>query len=331
MNDPDRWKRRSRTIPLMLGATALGLVLSPVLLAGAVLADLARARWRLPTVRVAMFGLQYGINDSVEIVLAPLLWLRAGFGTRLHTPASVARHDRLQQWSIGVLARRAERLLGLRIELEPGADVALTPGPVIVLCRHVNVVDASLPALLYQNRGLRSRGVIMAELLADPGFDLIYARTGSVFIPRDNGPEAVSMVRTLAPHVDSDTAVVIFPEGRLFRRDVLERSMTRLGEREPERASRLATLRHVLPPRPGGVAALLDTVPADVVVMAHVGLDRYGSFAQLARSVPLHEPIRVAAWRIPVADIPVERAARVEWLDDQWLRVDRWVDGHVGG
>jgi hypothetical protein len=185
-----RWKRRSRTVPLMLAATAGSVLASPVILVVAAAVDLARFRFRLPTVRVALFLLQYAVNDSVEIVLAPLYWVRAGFGTRLDRPASIKRHQRLQAWSIGLLARRAERLLGIRIEIDEASVAALGPCPAVVLCRHVSIVDASLPALLYQRLGWRTRGVIMAELLADPGFDLIYGRTGSVFIPRDNGPEA---------------------------------------------------------------------------------------------------------------------------------------------
>ena len=35
---------------------------------------------------------------------------------------------------------------------------ALAPGPVIVLCRLVNIVDASLSTLLYQRLGYRTRG-----------------------------------------------------------------------------------------------------------------------------------------------------------------------------
>lgn len=320
-----RWRRRARTIPLMLAVTAIGVLASPAILAAAVVVDLAKRRVRLPTVRVALFLLQYAVNDSVEIVLAPVYWLLAGFGTRLAQPASVARHDRLQRWSIGVLARRAERLLGLRLELDPASSAALTPGPVIVLCRHVNIVDASLPALLYLRRAYRTRGVIMAELLADPGFDLIYARTGSVFIPRDNGPEAVAMVGEMGASIDSATAVVIFPEGRLFRPDRLERAMARLVLQNPDRAARLHSLAHVLPPRPGGVLALLASVPADVVVITHAGLDRYPSFAQLVKAVPLGDPIRVHAWRVPREQIPVGDAERIEWLDEQWLRADQWV------
>lgn len=321
-----RWKRRVRSIPLMLVVTIAGVLASPLLLAAAVLNDIVRARRRLPTARTILFLLQYGVNDCIEILLAPIYWVLAGFGTRLEKPTSIARHDRLQAWSIDVLARRAEQLLGLRIELDDASTAALTPGPVIVLCRHVNLFDASLPTLIYQRLGYRTRGVIMAELLADPGFDLIYARTGSVFIPRDNGPEAVARVRSMNHDLDPTTAVVIFPEGRLFRPDRRERATERLGTQNPGRAARLAALRHVLPPRPGGVLALLDAIAGDVVVIAHHGLDRYASFSALARAAPLDEPIRVTAWRIPADKIPVDAIDRIAWLDDQWLAVDAWID-----
>ena len=321
-----RWKRRVRTIPAMLAITAAGVVASPLILAVAAVVDIVKRRFRMPTVRVALFVLQYALNDSIEIVLAPVYWVRAGFGMTLDRPPSLRRHERLQQWSLDVMVRRAERLLGLRIEIDPESMRALCPGPVIVFCRHVNIVDASLPSVLYQRLGYRSRGAIMAELLADPGFDLLYGRTGSVFIPRDNGSEARTMLRHLSEGIDSKTAVVVFPEGRLFRPGRLQRSMTRLAQENPVRAARLAPLGHVLPPRPGGVLALLDAIPtADVVVIAHSGLDGFGSFAELAKAVPLGEPIRVTAWRVPTAEIPDGDTERIQWLDEQWLRVDHWV------
>ncbi len=325
-----RWKRRARTIPAMLGVTALGVIGSPLIVVGCVVLDLVRRRHRLPTLRVTLFVLQYVINDSVEIVLAPVYWVMAGMGTRLDRPASIRRHERLQRWSIAVLARRAERLLGVRVDIDDASVAALGPGPVIVLCRHVNIVDASLPTLLYQRLGYRSRGVIMAEMLADPGFDLIYARTGSVFIPRDNGPEALEMVRGLGDSIDATTAVVIFPEGRLFRADRLERAMARLGTDHPGRADRLGPLAHVLPPRPGGVLTLLHELPGtDVVVIAHAGLDRFGSFSELAAAVPLADPIRVQAWRIAAADVPNDPLDQIAWLDTTWRRVDEWIGEHL--
>jgi 1-acyl-sn-glycerol-3-phosphate acyltransferase len=322
-----RWKRRARTVPAMLAITAAGILLCPILALVAATADVARRRYRLPTVRLLIFFLQYAINDSAEILLAPIYWLLAGFGRTLSHPRSVRRHERLQAWSLEVLARRAERYLGLRLEIGPESSAVLRPGPVIVMCRHVNLVDASLPTLLYQRLGYRTRGVIMAELLADPGFDLIYGRTGSVFIPRDNGSHSREMLGRVGDGLDETSAVVIFPEGRLFRPDRLERALARLSAGNPDRAARLAGLRHVLPPRPGGVLALLEFVPgADVVVIAHTGLDRFATFRELACVVPLREPIRVVAWRVPAADIPKDDPGRTAWLDEQWIRVDAWIE-----
>jgi len=321
-----RWKRRRVTIPTMLAATAAAVALAPVLAVAAVVWDLARLRWRFPTLRVYAFCCQYLLNDSAEILAAGPLWVAAGIGTRLDRPASQRRHQRLQAWSIAVLARRAERLLGVRIEADAGLAAVLEPAPAIVVCRHVNLLDASLPSLLYQRLGYHTRGVIMAELLADPGFDLLYQRAGSVFIPRDNGPEARALVADIADQLDDRSVVVIFPEGRLFRPELLHAYLAKIAERDPARGARLAGLRHLLPPRPGGLGVLLDALPgADVVAVNHVGLDPYPTFAELAHHVPLTEPIRVTARRIARSDIPDEPEARTEWLDALWVEMDAWV------
>ena len=161
-----RWRRRSRTIPVMVGATVVGVVGLPVITVAAVVADIARGRFRFPSLRVALFLLQYGLNDCAEIVVAPVLWLWAGCGSRLSGQASMRRHEAVQAWSLTVLARRAESLLGLRVATDDEIVASLRPGPVIVLCCHVNLVDASLPSLLYLRLRYRTRGVIMAELLA---------------------------------------------------------------------------------------------------------------------------------------------------------------------
>ena len=311
----------------MLGVTCAAFAGAPILIPGAAAWDVIRMRWQLPALRTYLFVCQYVFNDTVEILAAGPLWLLADYGTTLHRPASQRRHQRLQAWSIRVVARRAAQLLGIRVATEPDIDAILTPGPAIVICRHVSLFDASLPSLLYQQLGFHTRGVIMAELLADPGFDLLYQRAGSVFIPRDNKADAATIAASITTELDERTVAVIFPEGRLFRPDVLANSLGRLAQRDPARAERLAGLRHLLPPRPGGLNALLDAAPdADVVVINHAGLDRHPTLMSIARSAPLRGSIRVTAQRISRADIPTNPEARVEWLDALWCRMDEWVD-----
>lgn len=315
-------RRRAVSIPAMLGTTIVAVFGLPWIVALAIAADVARRRSRLPMLRSYLFVLQYLVNDSVEIIAAPVFWMLAGFGRRLDGPASIRRHERLQAWSVRLLAKRAEQLLGLRIELSTGAE-NLEEGPLIVLSRHVSVVDASLPGLICQRAGLSVRGVVMAEMLADPGFDLIYQRTGSVFIARDEGPTARTQVEAMARQGSDQTAYVIFPEGRLATPSQRQRSLSRLAERAPERAGRLAGLEHLLPPRPGGVLALLDAVPdADVILLDHRGLERFPRIGQILASAPVNATIELHARRIPRSEIPADPDERVEWLDRLWLDLD---------
>jgi 1-acyl-sn-glycerol-3-phosphate acyltransferase len=323
-----RWKRRARTIPMMLGATAAAVCLLPLVLLVVGTWDVVRFRWRLPSVRLSCFVVQYMVNDTVEILLAAPLWLASGCGLAFQGQASRARYERVQAWSIRLLARRARQLLGIRFDIDPAVIDALVPGPAIVLCHHASVLDAALPSLLYQTIGFHTRGVVMAELLADPGFDLIYQHAGSVFIGRDNDPDARARVAAISTGLDSRTVAVIFPEGRLFRPHVLQRALARLGERDPERAARLAHLEHVLPPRPGGVDALLDNAPgADVVVIKHA-LDQYPTLEAFWHRLPLKNPVAVAVERVPRTDIPADPDARAKWLDQIWIELDEWLHDH---
>ncbi|MCB9386226.1 MAG: hypothetical protein H6517_00195 [Microthrixaceae bacterium] len=314
------------SIPSMLGATATAFLLAPLIAGCLIVWDTLSGRLRLPRLRLFGIALQYLFNDTVEILLSPLLWVAAGFGTRLDSPASVRRHARLQRWSIEILARRTEQLLGLRIEVV--GDAALDPAPVIVLSRHASLLDASLPALLYSGLPQYSvRGVIMSEMLSDPGFDLLYGRLGSVFINRDRGVQARTAIRALGEGLDDTSVGVICPEGRLFDPAALERALARLTESDPDRAAGLRHLRHLLPPRPGGVLALLQGAPeADVIVVMHAGFESIPSIAELARHAPLESSIEVGIERFDRADLPTDERGITEWLDQVWLRGDEWVD-----
>ncbi len=321
-----RWRRRVKTIPAMLAITTAAILWLPVLVSLAIAVDVIRLRLRLPTLRLYLFVLQYLINDSVEIIAAPIYWAMAGFGTRLGSESSIARHERLQWWSVRLLERRAGQLLGFRVEIDDRDRSVLRGGPVVVIARHLSVFDASLPSLVLHPAGFRVGGVIMAELLADPGFDLIYSRLGSVFVVRDRGAEATAEIAAMVDRLGptDDTALVIFPEGRLFREPVRDRLLTRLGQSDPVRAERLAGLTNLLPPRPGGLHTLLAAAPeADVVLIDHTGLERLRSLRDLASVVPIDWPIRVRLQRIARAEISDDLDGFTAWLDDLWLDLDQ--------
>ena len=94
-------------------------------------------------------------------------------------------------------------------------------------------------------------------------------------------------------------------------------------------AQRAERWQHVLAPRPGGLLAALDAAPeADVVLVAHTGLDHLVTVADLWRALPMDKRIVMRWWQVPRAEIPTDRDARIDWLFDWWERIDGWVDAN---
>jgi len=94
-------------------------------------------------------------------------------------------------------------------------------------------------------------------------------------------------------------------------------------ERMARRAERMT---HVLAPRPGGLLAALDAAPdADVVLVAHTGLDHMLTVRDVWRELPMDKVIVMRWWQVPREEIPSEREARIEWLFGWWERIDAWI------
>ncbi len=86
-------------------------------------------------------------------------------------------------------------------------------------------------------------------------------------------------------------------------------------------------LRHTLPPRLGGPLGLLQRNPGlDVVFCAHTGFEGAATFRDLLGGALVRREVQVAFWRVPFAQIPLERDARAQWLYQHWRRIDDWID-----
>ncbi|MFM7735914.1 MAG: lysophospholipid acyltransferase family protein [Alphaproteobacteria bacterium] len=318
-----RWRRRAVTLPGFLVATVLAIALSPALLAAALLVDLFRSP-SLPTVRLVLLALVYLVCESVGIVASLFLWLGS-----IGDPERRLRwfHALQDEWAAAIFAA-GRRIFGLRVEVE-GED-ALRPGPLVLLSRHASLVDTMLPAVHVARRhGLRLRWVLKQELLWDPCLDVVGHVLPNVFVRRgsDDAAREIEAVRSLARDLGPGEGVLIYPEGTRFSPPVLGRALRSLAGADPERAERLGGLRHVLPPRPGGTLAVLEACPpADVVVLAHVGLDGAARLGDVWRGSLVGRRIRVCFRRIAGGEIPASAAERRRWLDAQWLALDEWVD-----
>jgi hypothetical protein len=134
-------------------------------------------------------------------------------------------------------------------------------------------------------------------------------------------------IRRLASTLGPTGALVIFPEGGNFTPSRRRRGIRRLEERERfDEARRARGMANLLPPRSGGAFAAIDSAPdADVIFVAHTGLDDLITVGDVWRALPMEQVIKARWWRVPAAEVPRERAEVVAWLFDWWERIDEWI------
>lgn len=309
----------------------IGLVLAtallPLLLVGALLVDAFRAiteRKPAMALRLVAFGWIYLIVETGGLIALFGVWLLSGFGHN---------RDRMSDWTwrfqqvwVGSLLDAVKLLFGLQI-VDEGAEV-LRPGPVIVLIRHASIVDNLLPsALVAARERIRLRYVLKRELLSEPCLDVAGQRLKNYFVRRGTG-EAVERERIgeLARGMGSDDGLLLYPEGTRFTAERRQRALEKIAERDPARAARLEPIEFLLPPKVGGLLAVLGQAPqADVVLMIHQGFDGLRLISDIWDGALVGRKIHVRFTRLAHDQIPLGQEQQVEWLDRLWLEADRWV------
>jgi 1-acyl-sn-glycerol-3-phosphate acyltransferase len=137
----------------------------------------------------------------------------------------------------------------------------------------------------------------------------------------------IDEIRRLAAGLGPTGALVIFPEGGNFTPSRWRKGIRRLEEsRRTEEARRARNMANLLPPRSGGAFAAIDSAPtADVIFVAHTGLDDLVTVGDVWRALPMEQVIRVQWWRVPADQVPRERDEVIRWLYDWWERIDAWI------
>jgi 1-acyl-sn-glycerol-3-phosphate acyltransferase len=137
----------------------------------------------------------------------------------------------------------------------------------------------------------------------------------------------VEEIRRLARTMGPTGALVIFPEGGNFTPSRWQRGIRRLEDsRRHDEARRARRMPNLLPPRSGGAFAAIDSAPtADVIFVAHTGLDDLITVRDVWRALPMEQVIKVRWWRVPAPEVPRERDEVVPWLYDWWERIDAWI------
>ena len=80
-------------------------------------------------------------------------------------------------------------------------------------------------------------------------------------------------------------------------------------------------------PKPGGVlAALTNADDADVVFVAHTGVEHMTTVLDVWRELPMDREIQMRWWIVPADEVPHDREARIDWLFAWWATIDDWIN-----
>ncbi|MBV9384285.1 MAG: 1-acyl-sn-glycerol-3-phosphate acyltransferase [Streptosporangiaceae bacterium] len=341
---PPRVVRRLVLAPLVMVIAVALAVLYPLLaLMTRVLglAGLSR-RDRTRSLRLLSFALVWLMSETLALFMCLALWVASGFGGRLHTEPYQDRHYAVMRWFLDRVYRAASETFGLRVEVEEpeltaAEQAARLARPVLVFSRHAGPGDSFLLARhLLSVYGRRPRVVMKASMQLDPSVDVVGNRLPNAFIQprRTGGKVSVAEIRRLARGLGPKDALVLFPEGGNWTPGRWRRAIRRLesgGRRDL--AARARDMPNLLPPRASGALAAIESCPeADVIFVAHAGLDKLVTAGDVWRNLPLTEVVRARWWRVPAGEVPrsLGHEEQVTWLYDWWRRVDEWISGYHG-
>ena len=332
---PPRLVRRLVLAPLVIAIAAALAVLAPPLAVLSVAVNLVRRSHtsRMRALRLVCFALVWFLGETAALTVFLCLWIVSGFGGRLDTEPYQSRHYGVMRWFLDLIYRAAERTCGLRVEVAgPPGETGHDGHPLIVLSRHAGPGDSLLLVHHLLSRcGRRPRVVMKASMQLDPSLDVVANRLPNAFVQRRRAgirPQ-VALVRRLAAGMDRRGALVIFPEGGNWTPVRWRRAVARLRRQgRDDLAQRAAAMPNVLAPRGGGALAAIAACPsADVIFVAHTGLDRLVSVRDVWQSLSADMVIRARWWRVPADQVPraADRDAQVGWLYDWWRRIDAWI------
>jgi 1-acyl-sn-glycerol-3-phosphate acyltransferase len=329
---PPKLVRRLALAPLVVVIAACLVVLTPgvALLSAAsgLVRRLTGRGHRSRPLRAVLLALTWSIGETAALTVLLGLWIVSGFGGRLDTEPYRTRHYAVMEWFLNLIYRQAVRVCGLRVEVAAPPDEPLAEdGPLIVLSRHAGPGDS----LLLVHHLL----VMKATLQLDPSLDIVANRVPNAFLHRrSDGPrlgdrQQAEQIRRLAAGLGNRDALLLFPEGGTWTPMRWRRGIDRLRRRgHADLAKRAAAMPNLLPPRTGGAFAAIGACPAaDVIFVAHTGLDKLVSVRDVWQSLLNDLTVHARWWRVPAADVPrgADHETQTAWLYDWWERLDAWI------
>lgn len=321
--------RRLVLAPAVIVVTFVVLTGLPVLLlVAAALSTVLPGRWR--PLRLLWMAMLHLLLETAALVALLALWVASGFGWKIRSQRFQLAHYTLVRWYLQVIYWEAERVLHVRVSVEGPPPTSYDGRPLLILSRHAGPGDSFLVVHALVNWYAREPRIVLKHTLQwDPAIDVVLNRLPNRFIRirPGAGDEIERRVGELASNLDENDAFVIFPEGGNFTEYRRKRAIERLRRKghidEAEKAERL---RHVLAPKPGGVLAALGAAgEADVVFVAHTGVEHMTTVLDVWRELPMDREIQMRWWIVPADEVPAGEEERIDWLFAWWARIDDWV------
>ncbi len=316
------WGRRIITTTSWFGLAILLPFMLPLVIPLTALFDVVTRR-RLSTSRTALFFTYFFVLESLGLLIAFWLWIRRKCG--MSSDDYERANRKLQRWWARGLFWGTSRIFGVTVDID-GLEKLEDTRPAVVLSRHASTLDTMLPIAVV--RKLKYfRFVMKSELLTDPALDYCAQRFPNVFVQRgsDNPDFEIKKVVALAKELEPNDAVVVYPEGTRFTPKKRQRLLEKFEDNE-EMLHVATTLENTLPPLREGVVKLLETTPdADVVIIAHRGIDGAAAMSDLIKGRLTGNHFEIAIWRIPATQVPRDEEAIREFLFEQWQRIDNFI------
>ena len=324
--------RRVVVAPAVIALTVLLWTTLPLWLIGTGIVAAFVPAWLRP-VRLAWVLVLHLTLESLILVELFGLWIASGFGVFVRRPYFERIHYDIAQAYLVIFFREARRVLRLKVETVGPTPDAFPGEPLLVCCRHAGPGDSFILMYALMHWYGREPRVVLKDTLAwDPAVGIVLHRLPSRFVKPNPGvgEDIESEIAGLARNLDQNDAFVIFPEGGNFTPKRRERAISRLRKLGMERmALRAERMKHVLAPKPGGVIAALEAAPeADVLLVAHTGMDHVLTVRDVWRSLPMDKRIIMRWWRVPREEIPAGREAQIDWLFGWWEQIDTWIEAN---
>lgn len=327
---PPLWARRLVQIlwlPLVAVLTALCV---PLFLIAVLLWPIDR---RLRLARVLAVFLVFLWLDAGLVTGVFYIWLRHLRQGDYHERGESWRreHEKLLLDALDGFMEHGQRWVGLRVEFEEPLDFGSERSPLLVFARHAGPGDSVVLAWLLTAYAGRLPRIVLKDFLRwDPGIGAVLYRVRSYFVPSRSGAgdDRAKPVQVLAESLERMDALLLFPEGQNWTPSRWTRTIEKLREQgHYERADLAESWEHILPPRSRGVVTAMTARPdADVMIVAHTGLEWLVTPWQIFKAIPLHDhPFLIRAWTFGPDERPTDPAEIAIWLDEQWAVVAEWV------